>query len=317
MLLERSAVPCDRPGETLHPGAEALFEQLGVAKAISEAGFQRHRGCHRVSADGDVYQAYGQDADGPWRGFQVQRSTLDRLLARKARNCGVQVRSGIGAQRVLINSAGRVTGVETAHRRHHARWLVDATGSAGWLKRQLGLTITRCSPQLTAWYGYVDGRPAYCDGDPRLIVEPNGWTWIAPLGNSISAWVRLVINQDRRRPATAPELLAGHPIRGAIRGADVTWKILDSLAGPGFFVAGDAASVLDPASSHGVLRALMTGILAGDSIAKVEQSIVTETSSFLGYEAWLRNTFESDLEALLSLYIEMDLYTDAWKRGSG
>ena len=35
------------------------------------------------------------------------------------------------------------------------------------------------------------------------------------------------------------------------------------VAGSGYFLCGDAAAVMDPAASHGVLNALMSGMLAG------------------------------------------------------
>jgi flavin-dependent dehydrogenase len=61
----------------------------------------------------------------------------------------------------------------------------------------------------------------------------------------------------------------GHPAVGTgarRRGADVTWRIISPAAGPGFFLVGDAVAVLDPASSHGVLKALMTGMMAAHLI---------------------------------------------------
>jgi flavin-dependent dehydrogenase len=42
VLLEREQFPRHRPGETLPPGVEPIFAQLGVAEAIAAAGFTRH-----------------------------------------------------------------------------------------------------------------------------------------------------------------------------------------------------------------------------------------------------------------------------------
>jgi flavin-dependent dehydrogenase len=52
-------------------------------------------------------------------------------------------------------------------------------------------------------------------------------------------------------------------------GADVTWRRVIGTAGAKYFIVGDAAVVLDPASSHGISRAVMSGIMAGHAINKI------------------------------------------------
>jgi 2-polyprenyl-6-methoxyphenol hydroxylase-like FAD-dependent oxidoreductase len=41
-LIERSTYPKDKPGESLHPGVEPLFDLLGVSEDIMSANFLRH-----------------------------------------------------------------------------------------------------------------------------------------------------------------------------------------------------------------------------------------------------------------------------------
>jgi flavin-dependent dehydrogenase len=70
---------------------------------------------------------------------------------------------------------------------------------------------------------------------------------------------------------------------------------LDACAGPGYFTVGDAATVQDPSSSHGVLRAIMSGLLAGRMAAGQRYSDrsnigVAEYRHFTG--SW----FQSDCE---------------------
>src|SRR2546430_1169533 len=87
--------------------------------------------------------------------------------------------------------------------------------------------------------------------------------------------------------ATSASTLAGRRPIGRVRGADVTWRHVRAAAGPGYFLTGDAAAVLDPAASHGVLRALMTGIAAGHAIAGVLAGRVTERDAAQHYCDWL------------------------------
>ena len=43
-ILDRSTFPRPSVGEAVHPGAEALFERLGVADRVRKAEFVRHTG---------------------------------------------------------------------------------------------------------------------------------------------------------------------------------------------------------------------------------------------------------------------------------
>jgi 2-polyprenyl-6-methoxyphenol hydroxylase-like FAD-dependent oxidoreductase len=44
VVIERERFPRHRPGETLPPGVEPIFAQLGVTEAIAAVGFTRHSG---------------------------------------------------------------------------------------------------------------------------------------------------------------------------------------------------------------------------------------------------------------------------------
>ncbi len=74
MMLEASAQPRRAPGETLHPGIEPLFARLDVAEPVARAGFHRHAGI-RIGWDAPArFEPYGEDASGPWHGFQADRA---------------------------------------------------------------------------------------------------------------------------------------------------------------------------------------------------------------------------------------------------
>ncbi len=288
VMLEANAAPRERPGETLHPGAEPLFDQLGVGDLVRASGFLRHAGI-RVTWEGpERFAPYGEDANGPWLGIQAWRASLDAILRNRAAAMGVEVRAGTRAVAPVV-SAGRITGVQTANETISARWVVDAAGGGHWLARRHNLEIQAFSPSLLARYGYVRLPP----GDtPSLRAVPAGWTWRAEVRPGIYQWTQLPFGD----PALLPPL-DGEPL-GKSRTADVTWRFVGVPAGPGYFIIGDAASVLDPASSHGVLRALMTGVFAGHLIARGGSEPLAATR----YCEWLRDWFDHDLAALVQLY---------------
>ena len=81
---------------------------------------------------------------------------------------------------------------------------------------------------------------------------------------------------------------------GGSNGADVSWRQLGTPAGPGYFVAGDAAAVTDPSSSHGVLRAIMSGMLSGHLVLKSLFQRRSEPALALEYQLFLSSSFDAD-----------------------
>lgn len=86
------------------------------------------------------------------------------------------------------------------------------------------------------------------------------------------------------------------------RGADVTWRMVTRPAGPGYYLAGDAAAVLDPASSHGVLRAIMSGMMAGYLISQTFKGACSEQRATLEYHRWLADWFNTDVHRVRQMY---------------
>ena len=314
-LLDRAVFPREAPGETLHPGVEPLLRRLGVADEVLGAGFLRHTG-NWVRWDGDLrFSPFGHDDDGPWRGFQAWRATFDDLLLARARGLGVRIHQDCPARRASLD-AGRVVGVETEAGDHRAAFTVDATGRGRWLSRQVGLRVGRFSPRLIARYGYVTGSCPGRDDAPAIVAEPGGWVWTARVRPGLYQWTRLAFGDDRPDPDWLPEEYRGLGRVGPARAADVGWRAADEPAGPGYYLTGDAASVLDPASSHGVLKALMSGMMAGHLIARVVRRPATEPEAAAAYRSWLLDGFRHDLSALRSLYSTHPGAPDRVLRGS-
>ncbi len=97
VLLERSALPRERPGETLHPGVEAPLRELGVLERVLDSGFARHPGVWAGWGEAPRFAAYGVDDEGPWHGFQAWRADFDALLVARAIELGAVVHEGCRA----------------------------------------------------------------------------------------------------------------------------------------------------------------------------------------------------------------------------
>jgi flavin-dependent dehydrogenase len=75
-------------------------------------------------------------------------------------------------------------------------------------------------------------------------------------------------------------------------------------AGRGYFIAGDAAAVVDPASSDGVIRALLSGRLAGHLAAQAILGEMPEAVAVTAYIAWVRDLYANRVSRLDALYSE-------------
>jgi len=85
----------------------------------------------------------------------------------------------------------------------------------------------------------------------------------------------------------------------------VTWRIVSQPAGPGYVCVGDAAAVLDPASSHGVLKGLMSGMMAGHVISQVASGKASIVAATAAYSDWLNEWFQADARELRRMYQEL------------
>jgi flavin-dependent dehydrogenase len=276
--------------------------QLGVWEQVESAGFIRHPGQRVIWAGERRFSRFGGTEVEPWLGFQAWRPVLDAILLRRAAAVGVEVWHPCAAVSPVMGN-GRVLGVVTERREVRAKFVVDATGGGGWLARKLGLLVELRSPRLIANYAYIETEQAGEWFLPELQSTLAGWMWMAQVLPQVVAWTGLSLNDPSSGVPDGLAKLAGAR-RLAVGGAsaDVTWRFADNAAGLGYFLTGDAAMVIDPASSHGVLRALMSGMMAAHLSARVCHDGLAEESAATAYVTWLRAWFEHDAEKLGDFY---------------
>jgi flavin-dependent dehydrogenase len=299
VLCEREPPGRHRPGETLHPGIEPLLALLGVATRLPEVTGVRHAGLWIEWAGPRRFQAFGDDAGVPWQGFQVWRAHFDAMLIDRARALGVVVHERCAATAVLKHD-GAVCGARTTLGPIAARMVVDSTGAARWLGRALGIPNPARSPQLIARYGYVEGSCPARDEAPLLVGDASGWTWSARVKPNTYQWT--CVRFGSRAVGGMPDELRGLTPLGPERGADVTWRMAERTAGSGWFLVGDAAATLDPTSSHGVLKALLSGIAAGHLIAASLTGKAPADEIATAYHDWVAGWFATDAARLRAFY---------------
>lgn len=301
ILVESCPFPRHRPGETLPPGIEPLFRKLGVWEAVSDAGFIRHRGHWLTSKGKTNFVPFGGVAD-EWYGIQAWRPLLDTLLLEKARGMGARVLQPCRALYPIING-GIITGVATAHGEIKSSHVIDATGRGSWITRCNHYSTVKRSSRLLATYGYVETPKAADWRIPHFTITDGGWSWVAQVRPNLVAWSRLSANGfSTELPSDLLTDVHARAFSVGTSTADVTWRCSTKAAGPGWFVVGDAAIQLDPSSSHGVLRAVMSGMMAAELAVHVLDGRLSSEGAVAIYNKWIFDWFEHDVTQLTASY---------------
>lgn len=206
-ILERREEPAPpaafKVGEsTVEIGAHYFADVLGLREHLDGAQVRKFGfrfffsdGCARL----DEVPELGISRVFPTPSWQVERGTLENFLASRARERGVTIEQGACVRSIELGSDGALHSVGTADAEHRARWLVDASGRAGLLRRKLGLGEDNDHHIGAAWFR-VDARlrlddwcddPAWrglCEPPERWrstnhLCGPGYWVWLIPLAS--------------------------------------------------------------------------------------------------------------------------------------
>lgn len=295
-ILDRAEFPRFHVGESLHPGVEVLLRQLGAAATALKPPLVRYDGVWIEKEGSRKLERFGSDRRSRWRGFQVDRARFDQALLGKAHESGAVVWQPCGINHVM--RAGSTTIVDSHQGQLRSRVVVDATGSRRWVASQFGLESVCASPRIIARYGYRAGEARTLSHRPVFTLRQDGWQWIARVGSGVYQWIRAYISPHVPRGNDVPIELRECVESAPTRSVDVSWRILREPAHAGFFAVGDAAAMLDPSSSHGVLRALSSGIMAAHCIQAALLRGADATAVARVYSRWTHRWFNEGARRL-------------------
>lgn len=292
LVLERERFPRFHVGESLLPFSLPIFERLGVAEKIRQAGYQEKYGAFFWNEKGGTTRpvVFGSAFDDRHpMAYQVKRAEFDDLLLRHSAESGAEVLQETAVEDVLFEG-GRAVGVRATSkqggtREIFARSVVDASGMSALLSTKLGTRRLDAKLKRAALFAHYEGISWPEDaqrGDILLPVDDRVWYWVIPFSDGTSS-VGAVFESSLARETGAPSLearfdaLLARSARMAqlLEGSRRTSKVFAisdysassaRMRGDGFVLVGDAATFLDPVFSTGVFLALATGERAARAV---------------------------------------------------
>jgi flavin-dependent dehydrogenase len=341
IILERERFPREHVGESQLPIIGGILHEMGAWDKVEAANFPIKIGAtYRWGNTDDLWdfeflsgaRFVGGDRPAPYDGerrltaFQVERSTYDKILLDHAKSLGVEVHEETPVTEV-DTSGSEVLGLRTGKGTVTARHYVDASGNVALLRRALGIEVDQPSRlKNVAFWSYWDNAEwavTLGRGGTRVNVMSlgYGWIWFIPISES-KASVGLVVPADyykaqESRPeemymrAIREEKLISHHLRNATRIDTVhgtkDWSFVSKqLAGPNWYLVGEAAGFADP-----ILAAGLT--LTHSSARECAYNLVSHLSN-LHDEQWLKSCYEETQIKRIRQHIR---FADYWYTANG
>ena len=268
------------------------------------------------------------------------RPDVDAFLAREAQEAGAEYLDQVALDSIGFGSASVVI---EAHRHGrpvhvHGRFIIDASGTRGFLHRALGLAERPlqwlaptqalythfegvCPFEETSASAFVEGPPFPVDAAALHHVFSGGWIWVLRFANGITsagaavadtlaasvrldedgAWDRLLA----RLPSVQAQFRDAHATLPFVHAPRLPFRS-DLAVGPGWALLPSAAGVIDPLLSTGFPLTLL-GILRLTRL--FEDDFATMAPSADGLAAYGQQTLrELDVTEQLvgALYASMD-----------
>jgi flavin-dependent dehydrogenase len=270
--------PDARPSlaESLPPSTRKLFALVGQLEAVERARF--HPNVGNVARWANASRTTSTEAAG----FHVRRDDFDRVLREAASAARAQIVEGV-ARRVDPGDRPRVTiaprGGDLVTM--HARQVLDCSGRAGVVAAR-GFRRSRAGYRTIAVNADWDSDAWAADEQARTLVESyaDGWAWSVPVSATRRQCTVMIdhaiVGAGRGRPGLAllQEIYAREIAKAAMIGdrvhrsgarqigtpwaCDASTYDCTRAADEGVLLVGDAASFIEPLSSAGVKKALLS-----------------------------------------------------------
>jgi flavin-dependent dehydrogenase len=291
-VVEKEHHPRFHIGESLLPANLALFETLGVARAVKAIGIEKW-GAEFVSPwhenKSQTFEfAEAWDKSMPFS-YQVRRSQFDEILIRNAADKGAEVIEGCQVRDVVFASGHASATVRARHedgrlRQWRTRFVVDASGRDTLLGKQLGLKHRNPRHNSCALYAHFTGATRHAgrdEGNITIFWFDHGWFWFIPLADgatSVGAVVWPYYLKSRKGPLkdflletiglcpALTERLAQATLSSEVEATGNFSYTCERTHGPNHLLIGDAFAFVDPVFSSGVMMAMQGAVVGAETV---------------------------------------------------
>ncbi len=152
-------------------------------------------------------------------------------------------------------------------------------------------------------------------GDIQVGNYSQGWIWAIPIKDdvlSVGAVTRAefikpsspedVFERQIRRIPRIQQRMSGTTPLGKIRTESDYYYYADTVAGPGYFLVGDAGCYVDPIFSGGVLLGMTTGRRAAETIAMILSGKLSPEQAAKQYENFYKTGYDCYFRVMYSFY---------------
>jgi flavin-dependent dehydrogenase len=334
IVLERSGGAGNPVGECLAPTINPLLHRLRLEGALTASGALPSHG-NRSAWGGDgapIERDFLREPFG--HGWHLDRPAFNAALLQTAEAAGVLVWRHARVLSLARDAGDWEIDIELPDgvRTISAAWLIDASGRAAVVARNLGVRRRRFDTQVAvvASLEQSAGVAPLQDATTHIEAEESGW-WYAALLPDQRLTVTCFTDPDLlatsgvwRPDAWWRQLAASHLVWEAvsrhqyavperIQTVPAGSLLLPNPAGERWVAAGDAAATFDPLSSHGIGSALAGGEHAAAALAS---AIAGDVAALPAYAARVRTGYAKYLWLRHAYYADERRWPDApfWVR---
>ena len=341
LVLEREKFPRYHIGESLIPFTFQALDRLGVIPKMKQSGFVKKYSVSFVQPDGRQSQPFyfftRYDKETVAQTWQVTRADFDQMLMDNAREKGAEVREETSVKKLLFEG-DRVVGVEATSKgttyEVRADLVIDCTGKEAFASNRQGWRIPDPYLNKIAVWTYYKGskrEPGLDEGATTICFVPDkGWFWHIPQHDDmLSVGVvaegkyltrdgvkdpKAIFHREVEENQWIKEHLATGEPQGEYWVTSEYSRHSKYCSSPGLLLAGDAFAFLDPCFSSGVMLALKSGVLAGETVHEALVAGDLSPERFAGYGAAIRQGVENMRKLVYAFYNPEFSFKDVIKR---
>ncbi|MEO6970819.1 MAG: NAD(P)/FAD-dependent oxidoreductase [Chthoniobacterales bacterium] len=337
-IYEAANHPRPHVGESMVMSSVQVFDEIGFLPVLEREGFVKKHGAswHPPIKKGEAAIAFSEFPSPHVKQdytYHVDREKFDLLLLKHAESLGTKVYQGVSATKVLFDDKNYACGVRMRFADQEidvpARMVVDASGRHTLLGKQL--KVKKNDPifdqfAVHAWFENVDKSQTDSSEYIHIYFLPveRGWAWQIPITEEITSMgivaEKSVFKNGRMEPgAYFQKYVDSNPdLKHAMRDArqvrdfklegDYSYK-MDTFAGNGFVLIGDAARFVDPIFSSGVSVALFSAKYSAERIRYAFENKDFSEAALKPYETKLRSGTEIWYEFIRLYYKLLPAFT--------